>query len=524
MLCFADSYMVETWQNGVCNTYRITVSEGDSPYILEKLDEGCKKGHGTKISAFVTRNLPNIEQMTNVLSARFMYDLNFVLEINNKKVNLLEHKGLVSNREVLLSEKVKAKILIIDSTKTSTKSQQHGVAFWVSGRLVGNPSWSYGNTTFLDGRVKAAKKYTFIIQTDDLINDVLPDWTGFIPSPSLDLLMLSVKGEVDEFLRSVMSEQIDEIKQEVIEEKLDDFRSLNVSGQRDVSEFIEKLTHDNPLINTDFIKCAIDAFVKIEKSKSGETLLRKISQMSSEELDTLSDLLTSWDINDIAYVMNEIDRRLIVIEAIDRLYKDKSTDELHTLHPLVLNARWIFGSQFDSPMFTPNSTLSTVVKTLFKDDDYDVEAISNIKKRPDIVCLKRSTFSFTCTDRADPETNNLLKPDQILIVELKKGEFPIGFTEIAQAENYVRQIRKSGCLHKSATIDAYVVGASIDDVDSDRSSESGRVHVITYGHLVDTAQERLFRLREKLKEHYDSLGQESIVEKALNADKQIKIQ
>lgn len=288
----------------------------------------------------------------------------------------------MSNKEVMLSEHVKAKILIIDSSKTFTKSQQHGVAFWVSGRLVGNPSWSYGNITFLDGRIKAAKKYTIIIQSDDLINDVMPDWTGFIQSPSLDLLMIKVKSEVDNFLRSVMSEQIEEIKQEVIEDKLDDFRSLNVSGQRETSEFIEKITTVNPFISTEFIKCAIDAFVKIEKSKSGETLLRKISQMSLEELDMLSDLLTSWDINDIAYVMNEIDRRIIVVEAIDKVYREKSTDELHTLHPLVLNARWIFGSQFDSPMFTSNSTLSTVVKTLFKEDDYDLDPISNIKKLP----------------------------------------------------------------------------------------------------------------------------------------------
>lgn len=118
----------------------------------------------------------------------------------------------------------------------------------------------------------------------------MPDWTGFIQSPSLDLLMIKVKSEVDNFLRSVMSEQIEEIKQEVIEDKLDDFRSLNVSGQRETSEFIEKITTVNPFISTEFIKCAIDAFVKIEKSKSGETLLRKISQMSLEELDMLSDL------------------------------------------------------------------------------------------------------------------------------------------------------------------------------------------------------------------------------------------
>lgn len=66
-------------------------------------------------------------------------------------------------------------MIVIDAEKTAAKSQQHGIAFWISGRLVGQPSWTYGKTTFLDGRFKAAKRYTIIIKSDDLIDDVLPD-------------------------------------------------------------------------------------------------------------------------------------------------------------------------------------------------------------------------------------------------------------------------------------------------------------------------------------------------------------
>ena len=29
--------------------------------------------------------------------------------------------------------------------------------------------------------------------------------------------------------------------------------------------------------------------------------------------------------------------------------KDEATDELHTLHPLVTEARWLFGPEFDTP-------------------------------------------------------------------------------------------------------------------------------------------------------------------------------
>ncbi|MBD5103466.1 MAG: hypothetical protein HDT47_01205, partial [Ruminococcaceae bacterium] len=227
--------------------------------------------------------------------------------------------------------------------------------------------------------------------------------------------------------------------------------------------------------------------------------------------------------DDIATVIGEIDKRIVVIEAIQRIYNDKRTDELHTLHPLILNSKWLFGAQFDSPMFASNSTLTTVIKNLFKDDDYDLDVISNPKRRPDIICLKQYSLKAICTDRIDIVAGEIMKPDQILIVEVKRGGFEITDKEISQVEYYVRQIRKSAVLHSSATIDAYVVGAKLGDIDVEKDTSSGRIHAVTYGQLVDTASGKLFRLRDRLKEHYDSLGQESIVEQALKEATQLKM-
>ena len=63
-------------------------------------------------------------------------------------------------------------------------------------------------------------------------------------------------------------------------------------------------------------------------------------------------------------------------------------------------------------------------------------AIANPRKRPDIVCLKKSSMRVICTDRVDNETGGIMKPDQILIVELKRGGSEIGLMEVAQAEHY----------------------------------------------------------------------------------------
>ena len=414
-------------------------------------------------------------------------------------------------------------MIVIDSAKTAAKSQQHGIAFWVSGRLVGQPSWTYGKITFLDGRCKAAKRYTVIIKTDDLIDEVLPDWSGFSDSANMISNYQSIKREVDEFIKSVMKEHISEVRLDVIRDARDELETLNITGQRNVSAFIEQVTEANPVITPDYLQSAVGAIISIEKAKKGELLLSQLAQMTADQIDKLTDILTTWDVDDIATVIGEIDKRIVVVEAIQRIYNDKATEELHTLHPLILNSRWLFGAQYDSPMFVSNSALTTVVKELFNAEDYDLDILENPRRRPDIICLKKYSIKAVCTDRIDAATGEIMKPDQILIVEVKRGGFEITSEEVAQVEYYVRQIRKSAVLHSSATIDAYVVGARLGDIDIEKTTTSGRIHAVTYGQLVETASSKLFRLRQRLQDHYNVLGQESIVEQALKETKQLKI-
>lgn len=523
MLCFADSYTVETWKDGKCNQYSIALSSGEAPFKIAFHRQTDRDGHGTRISAYVKRHRPNADAMTEIISARFLYDPRFIVQINGHSVDLLEHKGVILNKEIEPAPNVKMQMIAIDSSKTAAKSQQHGIAFWVSGRLVGKPSWTYGDTAYLDGRLKAAKRYTIILKTDDLIDDVLPDWTGFSDTPQMVAIYQAIKREFDAFIRAVMADQIEDMRLEVIRDVRDELESLSIGGQRDLSVFIETVTGNNPIVSPDFLKSAVDAMVAIEKAKNGETLLRQISQMDASQIDKLAELLSTWDVNDITAVMTEIDKRILVVEAINRLYNEKDTDELHTLHPLVLSARWLFGAQFDSPMFVSNSALTTVVRKLFSDNEFDLDAIANPRKRPDIVCLNTFTMSAVCTDRIDVDSGGVMKPDQILIIEVKRGGFEINADEVAQVEHYVRQIRKSAVLHSDATITAFVVGASLGDIDTDKQTSSGQIHAVTYGHLVDTASGKLFRLRDRLKAHYDTLGQESIVEKALKEAKQLTL-
>lgn len=522
MFCFNTVYRVETWCDNVSNIYEIAISSGTEPFKITFHKTCARSGHGTKISTYIHKNHPDPATMTEIISARFLYDPNFVVEINGNVIDLLEQKNIYAVKDVQVNS-IKLHMTIIDSTKTALKSQQHGIAFWVLGRLVGKPSWSIGNYQFLDGRYKAAKRYTIIVQTDDLIDDVLPDWTGFNDSANMKTFLADFKTHVDDFINSIMADQICDLQQDIIQETRYELETLSRSGQRDVSKFIESVTMQNPVVSPDFLKTAVKAIISVEKAKKGEQLLNQLSQMSAQDLDKLSDLLDTWDVDDIAAVLSEIDKRILVIEAISRVYDDKTTDELHTLHPLVLNARWLFGAEFDSPMFVSNQTLNSVVKRLFDNQDYDLDVIASPKKRPDIVCLKTYTLKAVCTERIESDGSEIMKPDQILIIELKRGAFAINADEVSQAENYVRQIRKSAVLHSSAKIRAFVVGASIGDVDPFKDTASGRIDVVTYGQLVQTAKVKLFRLQEQLTEHYSAMDNISIVERALQQPIQTRI-
>ena len=514
MLCFNTIYTVETWKNGKNNKYVIGVTSGKQPFEIIKHSTSSKKGHGTKISAEIEKNHPDVKSMIEIISARFLYDPNFTVKINGVPVSLETHSNIVDEINIQ-SGNVNLHIVIIDSTKTSINTQQSGIAFWICGRLVGKPSWVINGQQILDGRVKAAKRYTIIVKTDDLMDDILPDWSGFCDSYNMKQFYADFSPQIKQIMNSIMKTQISDIQSAVIDETRDSLVELNAYEKRNVSTFIETMTQINPVVSVDHLKNAVEAVISMQKANNGEKLLFQISNLSSDEIDKLSDLLDNWSVNDILSVMSEIDRRITIVEAISRSCDEKTTDELHTLHPLIANARWLFGSEFDSPMFTYNRTLSTVLKTLLKNDGFDIDRITNLKKRPDIVCLPDYTLSAVCTERADIEANNVMKPDRILLIELKKGGFEIKYNEITQAMNYVWQIKKARELHKESSIHAFVVGSRIGDVSPHYMQDKEPIDVVTYDQLVQTARLKLFRLREALYDHYEKIDDKSLVERAV---------
>lgn len=505
LLCFNDEYVVVTSSGGEKSTFTVKTLSGKDPFILENETLESTDGHGTTLEVIVGRNLPDPNRILEVLSARFLHDPQFVIKINGKSVPLEEHSGLINSTKKKI-DGISLELHFIDSKKAARSTLYQGVAFWQSRRLVGEPTWLLGSESLIDGRTRYAKRYTVVVKTDDLADCILEDWTGFIKCEKIDKVYGVVKEYVNEMFGTMAKDHLEETKAQIKHDFAVSYSELSPLGKYEVDEAIESIAINHPTTNPDALSLAIETVINIGQTRNGKELLHKISKLSDADMVGLNRILDQWTIKDALCVLDEIDNRISVIEAIKKLSSDKTVDELKTLHPLIAEARWLFGPEFDSPEYVSNKQLTTAVKEIFK-VELGVEAFENHRKRPDLVLIKDTSMSFTGTESFNQETS-LVTIDNILILELKKGGFKITKTEREQAVGYVEAFINCGSIIGTPHIDAFVVGEKFEtklQTVMSLGDNRGKVRITTFGQLVDTAEKRLFRLRERLNERYDSI-------------------
>ncbi len=509
LLCFNDEYTVITSSSGTESTFVIKTVSESQPFVISKETFRKSDQFGTRLEVVVSENLPKPKKILEILSAKFLHDPNFVLSINKETVPLEKHSGLINQREIPVGEMLLT-AYFIDSQKSSRNTLYQGIAFWQGNRLVGEPSWILGNEAVLDGRTRIAKRYTVVVKTNDLADYILEDWTGFQKSTQLNEVFQEVSKYVMEMCGVVAKENIEETKRQIRNDIAGEFAGLSPLGKYEVNEAIESIALSHPTARPEAISLAVEAIVNLEKTRSGKELLLKLGKLSEDDVEGMNSLLEKWSIRDALTVLDEIDNRLSVIEATRKLSKDKDVDELHTLHPLVTEARWLFGPEYESAEYASNSQLQTATEKVFK-TKIQKNAFRNHRKRPDIVVLANATLSITGTDSFDSESQ-LSSISKILILELKRSGFPLGREERNQAQGYVEDFVNCGVLVGSATIDAFVIGERFSQkiqpivvVQNDQKSDVGKIRIATFDQLVDTAEKRLFGLRKKLNSRYDDI-------------------
>lgn len=526
MLCFADRYEVETWREGKGSQFVVSTHSQQTPFKIESEKTFKRRGHGVRLSVVVERNIPDSDHIREIISVRFLHDPRFVVRVNGQSISLPEHSGLIERTVLQITETLGVEAFVVDSTNTARSTLYQGIAFWVNNRLVGTPGWIVGNTAILDGRGRFAKRYSIVVRAGaEWIPEVEDEWARFKPSDAVKALNEAVCRYALGMFEKLSANFIEESSEDALVSNREQYKALSTLGRIEVASFTQDLVKRHPTISPETLAVAVQAVINLEKSRSGAALLEKLTQLDESDLDGLDRLLSQWTVRDALSVLDEIDHRLAVIVAIEKLCGDPNTDELHTLHPLVTQARWLFGPEFDSHEYASNVTLQNAAEKVFGQKP-GAAAFKNARQRPDLVIMAHATYSVVGTEVFDSHDQNLTKIQDVLIIELKKGKSAIGREEMNQADGYVQDFLSSGAMDGTPMFRAYVVGYEIQPktIKEKEIKEDGvlrgRVMATTYGQLTRSANQRLFKLKEKIPARYDDISGVDLMTKVMQTPSQ----
>lgn len=529
LLCFADRYEVETWRDGKGAKYVVSTHSQQTPFQIENESAFLRGGHGTRLSVVVERHIPDADHIREIISARFLHDPQFVVRVNGQSIALPEHPSLLERTMLKITETLSAEAFVVDSTKAAKSTLYQGIAFWVNNRLVGTPGWIVGNTAILDGRGRFAKRYAIVVRAGaEWIPEVEEDWARFKPTDVVKALNDAVCLYSLEMFEKLSANFVEESSEDALVRNREQFKELSTLRRIEVASFTQDLVKKNPTINSETLAIAVQAVINLEKTRSGTALLEKLTKLDEADLDGLDRLLSQWTVRDALSVLDEIDHRLAVIAAIEKLCGDPNTDELHTLHPLVTHARWLFGPEFDSHEYASNVTLRAAAEKVFGQKP-ETTAFNNSRQRPDLVVMADATYSVVGTEVFDSDDQSLTKIQDVLIIELKKGKSAIGRDEMNQADGYVQDFLGSGVMDGTPMFRAYVVGYEIQPKTSrekDIKEEGvlrGRIIATTYGQLTRSAHQRFFKLKERIPTRYDDISGVDLMTRVMQTPSQVQL-
>ncbi len=506
LLCFGDAYRVETRRDGTAFVFEVGTASGNEAIESKVISEAKAADHGTKLTVEVSRNKPDPDRVREVLAAKFLYDPGFVVAVNGTHIPMTNLPGFSGENDIAVTDPETARqvtlTLCVVEADAGRAKHQSGVAFWVGSRLVGDPGWNVLGTPVLDGRTRPGRRLTFVVKCDELEDEVLPDWTDFRRSALMVVVRDAVVEAVRQRLEGYFQQRVRETTAEVLDSHHAQLDSLEQGERYEIEEATAAIATSSPLLAPETLSVAVSGMIAAKQKTSPQALIQRILALPDEDIQGLERLLDEWSVRDAMTVLDEIGRRIRVVEALEKLMGDPEVDELHVLHPLVTQARWLFGPEYDSPQYASNVTLRTAMHKILG-VTVPAAAFKNPRKRPDLVVLADSTISAVGAEDFDPQTD-LPVFRRILLVELKKGGFTIGRNEMNQAEGYIEDLLNSGHITGLPTIDAFVVGHVLDPqtTTTRRVGDHGRVEATTFGTLVRAANRRLFNVREQVQDRY----------------------
>jgi hypothetical protein len=499
MFCFADEYLVETWREGIANVFRVARQYRESPFVVEAVDQFTKAGHGTIIAGKLIYHHMPVNDLASLIASKFIADPSFGIIINGNRVALTDLEGLSDTEQISIPDIGEIKVHTIDSQRRGRTSKQHGVAWWVYGRLVGDFSWrGFDDNPYLDARTSEAKRYTFVVEADILLDQVKADWSDFLDTELVRNVQDAAKEYILDRIKELFKTVRRERKVEALSSNKEALQELSPVALYNVGNVIDQIQSKSPTITQRDLSALVDVIANMEQSRSKYSLLGQLSKLDPADIDGLNRLLETWTITEALIVLDELNQRLKLIETLSGLVEDPSTDELHEIHPLIGKGLWIFGPEYEAISFLSNRTLNTIIEDKFGGAKAPLKAS---RRRPDYIVLPDSTLGVYASDSYD-DKGEVWGFDKVLIVELKRGGFEITRKERQQAGDYASEIRKGSRVSRSTHIVGYVLGASISDDAADSITEgpTTTIYTRTYEAVIRQAHARTFNLQKKLEE------------------------
>lgn len=496
--CFGQNYIVRTCKAGNVIEYSVERGSGNTPFVLRErsveFDSSCQ---GTRV--FVeSPSAINVgeDEIRSEIGMRFLADPSFLCYVNGVKISFSDIPvANMSEQFIELGSGNTISIKIIDTVEADKTTNQHGVAWHVNNRLVGECNWKdYELDEIVDGRSAEAKRHVFIVSANHLSDSVEADWTRFKDTREF----LETKDAAFDFVRrhilgktSQKRERIFENVKNIHRQKIEQLTPLRKERWE---EFVKKIQEEClSLSEKDLVRLA-GVLVKMESSTSKYELINKLHDLSSEQIDNLDVILSEWSLDLAKEVLDELQIRLKLLDELKERVLDKATREVQDLQPLFHQGLWIFGPEFETIEFTSNQGMTKVIQTLYKSNQ------AGSGNRPDFAILKDSTvgaYSYPSYDEDGGEVG----VDRLVIVELKKPGVRIGEEEKSQCWKYVKELIEKGLINQNSRVTCFVLGSEIDPVENNARKENQCViQPLNYQVVINRAKSRLLKLYDKVKD------------------------
>ena len=495
---FGEFFQVRTWKNKKEITYKV-YPDNTNILAFRKLDEKDREGHGTEV--YVKNAIkPNIdfESIKIEIGMRFMTDPHFEVIINGEKITFLDiPEDNIDIIKIPIENIGEIQITIIDVKDTDRSTQQHGIAWHVKNRLVGECTWKgSSNEHLIDGRRIIAKRYIFIIKADCLEDAVSPDWTTFYHTdPKYKIIFPIVQERIKDYLLDLNKINREETFKEIEESTRPLLKRIGLVSREKWETFMTNVQEECPSISQNDLEKLGKLLATLERTESKYNLLSILSTSSIEDLEGLNTVLKKWDINLAKLVLDEVEYRMNLIEKLQSRVLNNNSDEVQDLQPLFHRGLWIFGPEYETIDFTSNQGMTKVIQTIF-----GVEQKGS-SKRPDFAILKDSSVGLYSYPKYDDEGGEV-GIDRLTIVELKRPGVPLGNEEVNQSWKYVKELLDKGLLKKYSKVNCFVLGSELVPFEAEKTTKMDGAVIIQpldYDTVMRRAKSRLLNLFDKVK-------------------------